>query len=121
MASVVEGVALTPTLSQSPSRDGLSSERPMGRRSRHRASKTPICRRALAPDEGLWRFTLLKRIRQLDSRPLKICDIAGHESKVVDESDGRDLLVERVSRVRNPQMAPDLGRVRIKSENAFAE
>ena len=57
----------------------------------------------------------------MNSRALEIGDIASHEGEVVDERDGGDLLVERVAWVGNSQMAPDLRRVRIESENAFAE
>ncbi len=66
-----------------------------------------------------WR--LVKRVRQSDSRTLKIGNVAGHQSEIVDERDGGDLLVERVGWVENSEVAPDLRSVRIKSENVFAK
>ena len=41
--------------------------------------------------------------------------------EVIDQRNGSDLLVERMGWVGNSQLAPDLRRVRIKSENAFAK
>jgi hypothetical protein len=50
-----------------------------------------------------------------------VLDVARDQDKIVNERGGRDLLVERVLRMRHPQTAPNLGRIRVKSKNTVAE
>lgn len=66
-------------------------------------------------------LALFKRVRQFDSGALEIGDVAGDEGEVVDESDGGDLLVERVDWAGNSQVTLNLRGVRIEGEDAFGE
>ena len=63
----------------------------------------------------------MKGFASLTARFLEIGEVARHKSEVVDQSNGGDLLVERMVWIRNSQIAPDLRGVGVEGEKAFAK